>query len=150
MIKRQFTTTKIISHKNKKLKTVYQDIYQMLKTIRSTDSFIKPQFYIQLVETNPIYPEWLKRQMKKLIKRRIKLIQQSAPKKWVDFRLIVPRCRSSWAGTWYIPDDSYLKHLYFDSRNVFITTARKGCNGAVRKVKLDEYEELVSKRSKPE
>lgn len=131
-----FKETKIYSHKDPKLKSVYEDIYLLLKSIKSNEKKPEVGFYVQIIRSNPTYPEWLKRQMVKLVRRRIKLILENAPKKWIEFRLIVPRCRVAWAGNWVVPDGWYLRHFYFDSKNVFMTIGRKSKHGRVKHLKV--------------
>ena len=145
--------TRISAHHNSKLKNSYLDIYGLLRSIRSNDRHIDSRFYFDLINSNPEYPIWLKRQMVKLIRRRIKRIgDKSIERKWFEFRLIVPRQRLSWVDSCAVPTGYYVKHLFFDSKNIFITLGRQSKNDKpliYDPLKLKSYERNSWSHSAP-
>jgi hypothetical protein len=139
-----FSVTKIYSHKDPRLKNTYEDLNALLKSIPANAKSFDDKIYTNLIRSNASYPEWLKRQMVKLVKRRISRIQDNTiNKKWFDFRIIVPRQRLNWVNRCTIPEGYYLKHLFYDSKSIFMTVGKKGKNGRVKTYKksdINEYE----------
>ena len=127
--KKTFEETRISAHHNKKLRSVYLWIYNLLKSIKSNQAQIDSMYYKSAINSNPIYPAWLKRQMIKLVLRRINRINEKCVlKKWFEFRLIVPRPRYKWIEGLTVPTGYYLRHVYFDSNNIFMTIGKIGKN----------------------
>jgi hypothetical protein len=139
-----FEEVKIDPHQDPKLKEAYLEIYNILKSIKSNQTQIDHKHYVDRIRSKLDRPEWLKRQMIKLIKRRIDRIKdRSIRKKWFEFRLIVPRQRTNWIEGYEIPAGVRLKHLYFDSRDTFSTLTKIGKNGKVNKfneLEIKSYE----------
>lgn len=140
--KRQiFKETRITAHHDKKLKSVYLDIYNLLKSIKSNQPQIDSSIYKEIINSNSDYPMWLKRQMIKLVLRRINRINnQGILKKWFEFRLIVPRHRYKWIAGLTIPTGYFLRHVYFDSKNVFLTISKLGKNEKPRNFSAHQIE----------
>lgn len=136
-----FEEVRMSAHHNPKLKEAYLEIYDLLKSIKSNQTQIDYKQYVDLIRSKLDHPEWFKRQMIKLVKRRIERIKdKSIGKKWFEFRLIVPRQRINWIEGYSIPADFKLKHIYFDSKNTFSTLTKIGKNG-----KVNEFNELEIK-----
>jgi hypothetical protein len=136
-----FEEVKIDLHEDPKLKEAYLEIYHLLKSIKSNQAQIDYKHYVNLIRSKLDHPEWLRRQMIKLIKRRIDRVKdKSIRKKWFEFRLIVPRQRTNWIEGYSIPAGFKLKHLYFDSNNTFSTLTKVSKNG-----KINEFNELEIK-----
>jgi hypothetical protein len=67
--------------------------------------------------------------MVKLVRRRIKRIgDKSIERKWFEFRLIVPKQKISWFDHCAVPTGYYVKHLFFDSKNIFLTSGKQSKN----------------------
>lgn len=127
-----FEEVRIDAHHNSKIKAVYFEIYDLLKSIKSNQTQIDYKHYVDLIRSRPDHPEWLKRQMTKLVRLRIERIRNnSIRKKWFEFRLIVPRQRTSWIEGYSIPAGFKLKHVFFDSKNTFSTLTKIGKSGKV-------------------
>lgn len=125
--------TKISAHHSLRLRNSYEDIHRLMKSIKSSSKNIDSEFYFRLINSNLEYPTWLKRQMIKLIRRRIKRVLDSTiKKKWFEFRLIVPRSKVAWVEDLVVPQGFFIKHLYFDSRSTFLTIQRISRNGKVK------------------
>jgi hypothetical protein len=136
-----FEEIRISAHHNPKLKGAYLEIYDLLKSIKSNQTKIDYKHYVHLIRSKLDHPEWLKRQMIKLVRHRIKRIEDKSIKKnWFEFRLIVPRQRIYWIEGYSIPAGFKLKHIYFDSRNTFSTLTKISKNG-----KVNEFNELEIK-----
>jgi hypothetical protein len=125
--------TRIFSHKDNKLKKSYREIYEILRSIRSCGitrsdlDKLRSDHYEKQID--PQHPRWLKIQMIKLIRKKISWIKGKRPRKWFEFRLIVPKSKSEYVGEFFVPSNLFIKSIMFDSKSVFLTLGRKSGNG---------------------
>jgi hypothetical protein len=109
------SSTKIYKHKNRILKESYLFIYWILKEIKKGNL---ETYYVDSIKQTS-FPRWVRVQMIKLVRRRLKDLKQG--KGEFEFRLLMPR----FAYKDWIDEEYRARHIWFDSRKFFVNVVRK-------------------------